>query len=540
MSAKAKVEHYLSLNMPNQAEAVLHKAASSFEVNELYTLLARTQFMRGNSKHARLSAQKSTRHTPESSEAWRVRALPEIAARQTDVARTYLRRAILLDPGHVSAYATSTIQNRSANEPSAAEISSRRAELLDPYSDEALRSKASLLFTVGKIDEAYTVNRRAILLAPNVGRPYFLSALMEKALTRPWNESARRSLAIQPTDDGPRMLVVEKLAAARDPEPAAREIRRVVLSNPDTPVGYVYLAAGSEWVAQKTSPRKLISWLQPLELDAQRCGRQLAVRIANMGYEAQAVELLEYLVAKDPASREAKFALGGCLRKFERFTEAERIARKLINSEKADTRGWILLVEVLQQQGFYDAAERIIKGGLRYTNKNYSLWSLYGNLLLKQERYGRAVKILQRALIAAPTLPQAYEQLAGVYDILTKEVVATKLYARGMRFKGKSSRGLAALSSMALQSGDEVLALKYAQEALDLDPTDERAISAHVTVLIATDDYGGALHAASMQLQRVPDKASAISLYAMTLARSGQLKTAVDLLQAKLADAFPG
>ena len=537
MSAKAKVEHFLSLNMPGQAEALLQTSSDSFKLSDLYTLLARAQFMRGNSTSARLSARKSTRHLPTSAEAWRVRALPEIAARRSVPAKRYLRRAILLDPAYVSAYATATTHSRSANEPADATRFSHRAEIIGPHSDEVLRSKAALLFTTGRLDEANAANRRALLLAPSIGRPYFLAALMDKALGQPWTTGARRALAIQPADDGPRMLIVEKLSESRNQEAIAKEVRRVALSNPDMPVGYLYLAAGSDWVVRNTDSTKLVRWLQPLGLDAQLCGRQFAMRLAALGHDEQAISVLRTLVDLDPSSREARFVLGGCLRKFERYNEAEVIAKRLINSDKADRRGWLLYAELLQQQGFYEAAERVIKGGLRYTEKDYALWSMYGSLLFRQERYGRAIKIYQRALLAAPTLPQAYEQLAAAYDTLSKEAVATKLYARGMRFKGKSARGIAALSSMALQSGDEDLALKYAKEALELDPIDERAIGAYVAVLVAKEDFAAALDAARRQYLRLPEKASVVSIYATTLARSGRADEAVELLHEKMADA---
>lgn len=333
------------------------------------------------------------------------------------------------------------------------------------------------------------------------------------------------------------MLLVEKLSNRRDPEAIAREIRRVVLSNPDMPVGYLYLTNGSDLIVRTVDVHKLVHWLTPMGLDAQRCGRQLAHRLAGMGHQQLAIDVFRTLIRHDPASREAKFVLGGALRRLERYGEAELIAKQLINSDKADRRGWLLYAEILQEQGFYDAAERIVKGGLRYTGKDYALWAFYGTLLFKQERYGRAIKIYQRALLAAPTLPQAYEQLAAAYDTLTKETVATKLYARGMRFKAKSARGIAALSGMALQSGDEELALQYAQEALALDATEERAVAAYVSALLIQRRFVEALDAAHQQYNRLPERASAIALYATTLGRIGRADEAADLLQVKMAEA---
>lgn len=534
MSVRPKVEHFLSLNMPTHAEALIHHSAHLLPIYEFYTLLARAQFMRGNIEKARSYAKRSTRLAPTDAEAWRVRALPEISTRNLVNAQRFLRSALLLDPVNVNAYATATTHSRSGARMHEAERYSRQAQLISPTANDALRSRAALLFDTGKLEDADRVNRWAIITAPNVGRPYFLLSLLSSRLKRPAGSAAKRALLIQPTDDGPRMALVEQYVKARNISGLSVEVRRAILTNPHTPVGYLSLVTSPIWTNLNIRPLQQLRKLTPLGLDAQLCGRQMAAQLAGANKQDETLNVLQYLLTSDRESLDAKIHLGAAYLNFGRYREAERIAKIIVNLEKANPKGWLLYADVLARQGLYEAAERIIKGGLAYTNKDYSLWAMYGTHLREQERYVKSLKTFQRALYEAPTRPQAYENLANAYDLIGKEERVTKIYARGLHFRGKSARGMAALANIALQSGDEGQALARARDACDLDPLEDKAVEAYVKASIACEAFDDALQAAKRHYERFPGKISALSQYATTLAQSGEIDAAMRLIERKL------
>lgn len=392
-----------------------------------------------------------------------------------------------------------------------------------------------MLFATGHYEDADRVNKRAIVAAPYTGRSYFLQALIEKQLGRPFFVLTGRALTIQLTDDAPRMLLVEHLTAAGKYKQLSSEIRRIVLSNPEIPVAYLSLTSSPIWDHVGLNPIKQLRKLTSLGLDQQHCGRQLALRLASAGKQDQAIAVLRHLVAAEPTSRDAKLHLGSAYKNFGRYKEAETVARKLVGEDKKDPKGWLLYSDVLASQGHYEAAERIIRGGLRYTNKDYALWAMYGAQLRDQERYIKALKMFQRALYEAPTRPQAYENLAHAYDLIGKEDRAAELFERGLHFRAKTVQGIAALSGMALQSGDVEQALARAQEALNLDPIDEKAIDAYVNAAYANDMTAEALTISEKHYARFPKAILAMARYATALAQHGQLDAAKTFLENKIA-----
>ncbi|WPZ36180.1 tetratricopeptide repeat protein [Thalassobaculum sp. OXR-137] len=534
MSVKEQVEHFFSLNMPGQAEALIHQSADQLPLNDLYTLLARAQFMRGKMAGARSYATRSIRLAPANAEAWRVRSLPEISSRQHAEAALCLKAALVLDPQYVSAYATATTHSRASGNIANAERLSRQAELVSPLSNEALRSRAALLFATEKFEEANTINRRALITAPNIGRPYYVQALLEQHFGRPYYREAARAVTIQPTDDGPRAMVVETLATKNRTKKLFQEIRRLILTNPELAVGYLFMTASSVWEHASVNPLQQLKKLKPFGLDMNQCGRQLVLRLAGAGKQDEALGVMRYLVSLDPNDRTAPLYLGAAYKNFGRYKEAEKLARELVNSDKTDPKAWMLYSDVLATQGHYAAAERVLRGGLKFTKKDHSLWSLYGTQLREQERYGKSLKMFQRALYEAPTHLQAYENLANAYDLIGKEDLVTKYFERGLRFGAKTAQGIAALSGLTLQAGDIEGALERAQEALDLDPLEDKAVDAYVKAAHANERHREALAVAEAQYKRFPKNISVMSRYASSLARAGEFDNAIAFLESKI------
>lgn len=535
MSVRKQVEHFFSVNMPAQAEALLEQFGSDLRPGELYTCLARAHFMQGKIKAARRNAERATRLEPLNAEAWRVRSLAEISTQAHHLAERFLKAAILIDPQYENAYATATTQNRSSGQLDGAEQFSLRAGLISPLSNDALRSRAALLLSTGRYSEADSVNRRALITAPNVGRPNYVQAILEKQFSRQYYKAAERAIIIQPVDDGPRTMLVEHLATKNQGDKLLAELRRLILSSPSAPIGYLFLATGPVWKNNKFNPLKTLKKIKPLGLDIHQCGRQMAMRLASVGKQDQALEVMNSLANADPDNRSARLHLGAAFKNFGKYKEAEKIARDLVHKDRKDPQGWLLYSDVLATQGHYAAAERVIRGGLSYTKKDHTLWTLYGSQLREQERYGKSLKMFQRALYEAPTYLQAYENLANAYDLIGKEELVTKFFERGLHFKPKTAQGIAALSGLALQAGDVEGALSHAEEALELDPFDDRSVDAYVKAANANEMNSEALTVAERQYERFPKNITVMARYASALARTGRVAEATAFLESKMA-----
>ncbi len=330
------------------------------------------------------------------------------------------------------------------------------------------------------------------------------------------------------------MSLVEHYTRTRNTDRLAVETRRVILATPNSTVGLLTLVSSPIWNKLDIAPVKQIRKLAPFGLDVHLCGRQFATQLAAAGKQNEAIGILRYLLSLDRKSQDAKLHLGAAYSNFGYYKEAELIAKNVVNTDKADPRGWLLYADLLAKQGLYEAAERIIKGGLQRTSKDFSLWTMYGTHLRDQERYVKSLKIFQRAVYEAPTRPQAYENLAHAYDLIGKEESVAKIYSRGLQFRAKSARGLAALANMSLQAGNETQALERARSAYELDPLEERAIDAYVKAAMESGAFAEGLKIAREHYERVPDNISAVSIYATALLQNGDDAAALKLIENKL------
>lgn len=535
MHAKRRVEDLLSQNQLGSAKQLLLDAVDRLKLNDFYGLLARVEFAQGHYLAARDLAKRTTRLSPLSSEAWRIRALPEVATRNSAAALAYLKRASVAEPGYPTSYSTATTFFRTINNLPEAKRAIRRALLVGPEAADGLRADAALRYADGRLEEAADANKKAIIADPSNGRAYYLGTMLPPHDRPEIVTELQRALAISPTDDGPRISLIQSLTRHRRYEKLAREAQRLLLSSPGAEGAYQIMALYPIWKHISVDPLKLVRWFRPIGIEPVSTGRQLTLRLTEAGRDDETLDLVRYLAAIDPDDREGRYFLGVFLRRFGKYEEAEKIGRALINSNKEDKKGWLLLADVLKEQGHTDAAERVIKGGLKYTNKSYALWALYGKHLVDQDRHGRSVKIYQRALCEAPTLPEAYEQLARAYDAIGKEGWAATALSRGMRFKGKAATSIAALANMTLLSGSPLKALEQVEEAREIDPANASVVDVYVNVLLANERVDDALEVASDYLRLFPDRTHAISLYAMTLAQRGRFDESIALIREMMA-----
>ncbi len=535
MGTKGYIDFLFSQNRTASAKNLILNAISELPLGDFYLYLSRAEFGLGNLSGAQQFADKATKHLPRRSEAWRVRALPDISSGRSAAAYENLKRAAIADPGSASCYVTTTILHRTTNNLSAANRSIRRALQMAPTSAEARRAKAALLFAEGNFKQAAEENRRAILAGPNDARVYYLSGILHQSDPVTAQSFFRKSLTISPTEEGPRTARLATYAQEKRYDRLGQEAHRLILTNPAPPEPYRILAVYPVWANQTISALNLARWQVPLGLDPNSVSKQLAWNLLDVGKSDEAIAIAKFLGREHSPRQEGAYFLGGVLLKSRRYKEAEKVGKYLINFDKADTRGWMLLAEVLYEQGFYKAAERVLKAGLKNTDNNYFVLSQYGKHLTEQANVARATAVFKRALAKEPALPQAYEHLSKAYDALGKEDRAAVMLTRGMKFRGRTATSLAALASMTLMSGDPDRALELVQEAWALQPLDAAVTDSYVNVLITNDEFDEAEHIAKSYYKRFPERIHAACLYATTIAQNGKLKEAVSLIRSRMA-----
>ncbi|HVT33216.1 MAG TPA: tetratricopeptide repeat protein [Rhodanobacteraceae bacterium] len=177
----------------------------------------------------------------------------------------------------------------------------------------------------------------------------------------------------------------------------------------------------------------------------------------------------------------------------------------------------IAVVNARMERGDLDGARKILTDYTAAGKKDPVVYSLLGEIALRQKRYAEAIDATQRALAIDPKATRLYAQLADAYTGAGNAKAAAD--ARAKAGNGVPALGDPILLGL-LQSTGEASGEDKKPAASQATPLDEAA------VLFAARQYAGARSKLDGVLKASPRDARALVLYARIEAASGNVAQA--------------
>jgi tetratricopeptide (TPR) repeat protein len=185
----------------------------------------------------------------------------------------------------------------------------------------------------------------------------------------------------------------------------------------------------------------------------------------------------------------------------------------------------IAVVNARIERGDLDGARKILADYAAAGKKDPVVYSLLGEIALRQKRYAEAIDATQQALAIDPKATKLYAQLADAYTGAGNAKAAAD--ARAKAGNGVPMLGDPILLGL-LQSTSEASGDDKKPAAPQVSPTEEAA------VLLAARQYAGARGKLDEALKASPRDARALVLYARVEAASGNVAQAKARIEAAI------
>jgi tetratricopeptide (TPR) repeat protein len=272
----------------------------------------------------------------------------------------------------------------------------------------------------GKYLEAASSFQKARDLVPADPRVanFLGTALLHAKRYTPAREEFRRMLVLQP-DAVEALLGLARIDIRMGDYAAAIPLFEQVLKKDANNVQALYnLGLLMYRTAEYAGARELLERLLTLKDDLPDAHYTLALTCVRQGDDSRAEKELERTVALAPENSQAHFQLASLYVRQGKKGDAEReqkIFEKLWDRQASDRAAEGRARELLRNQDFAGALkeyERLLE--INPSSGRFHLWK--GLCLLKLGRKEEALPALERAVVLDPRLPDAYFQLAILYQ----------------------------------------------------------------------------------------------------------------------------
>ncbi len=133
------------------------------------------------------------------------------------------------------------------------------------------------------------------------------------------------------------------------------------------------------------------------------------------GNAAEAIPMIQKIIAADPDISDAHFALGNILYKERRFQEAVAAFGKALDLKPDDSFAVINIANSYQAMGRYDEAEGFVLDHIKKGFGDPQLTLLLGNLNVHRRAYDKAIVYFDQCLSQNPQSASAHNALAAIY-----------------------------------------------------------------------------------------------------------------------------
>ncbi|MEO8857147.1 MAG: XrtA/PEP-CTERM system TPR-repeat protein PrsT [Burkholderiaceae bacterium] len=418
-----------------------------------------------------------------------------------------------------------------------------RSVAIDPMYFPSVASLAALDLADKKPDEARKRFEAVLAKDPKNGQALLAMAELRARTGAPKEEVADligKAVSANPTDKGPRLLLIDFHLRNKDFKPALSAAQNAVAAIPDSPelldaLGRAQQASGE--MNQALNTYNKVAAMQPLSP-----APQLRLAQANMAAKdtPAATQSLKRALEIKPDLLEAQAALISLAIESKNFTEATNIARTVQKQRPKEPTGYIFEGDVAVKQAKWDAAADAYRAGLKAA-PSPALAIKLNATLAGGGKAAEADKFSESWLKDHPK-DMAYRLYLGDSATAHKNYpVAEKMYVSVIQIQPDNPVALNNLAWVSAKMNKEG-AIGYAEKAIALAPNQPAFMDTLAMLLSDKNDYPKALEWQNKAIALQPENA----LYKLNLAKiyikGGKKDLARKELDelAKLGDKFAG
>src|SRR6185369_14438987 len=248
-------------------------------------------------------------------------------------------------------------------------------------------------------------------------------------------------------------------------------------------------------------------------------------------YFERAFQLSERLTEKDKLYITGWYAIAN-----KDFTRAAETFRAIVNDYPFEVEAYARLAKLLEGEGQYEDAGRILKQGLTIDPEAKNLYNLLGGIYSVLGRHDDAIAMARRYVELAPDEPNAHDTLGLIYQWAGRYGEAVAEYERALALKPEFEVAVIHLGNTYFQLGRYREASEKFERYIQLARFDEgraRGYSSLVYLYLKKKDLPRAQQAA----RQIPKGLRLWSEFFLALDR-GQMAN-VERLQARLSENYP-
>jgi arylsulfatase A-like enzyme/Flp pilus assembly protein TadD len=258
------------------------------------------------------------------------------------------------------------------------------------------------------------------------------------------------------------------------------------------------------------------------------------------GHHAEALPIVESLVARSRESDELYALLGRIFLKLGRFAEAEQALRTSLRNVSADPQRLCHLAQALWEQRKLDEAVACYEQALAAVPDYGHAHKGLGFVRFRQGRFLEAHDHFRRFLELYPNSPEAMAEMGSVLYKLQRPRRAVRYLRQALEQDPAFGPAHRLLWRVLADVGDRVAAIGALRKACQLLPDDRIMLQRTLAWLLATTPEAGAnapqeaIHLAQECCAAQPDEAGNHDVLGMAYAASGDFLRAVEATQRAL------
>jgi len=413
---------------------------------------------------------------------------------------------------------------------------------LDPKFGEARFKLAQTYERMNNLRAAFPEYVRAADALPD-DRAAQIKATQVLLLSRRFEDAKARTTALlarNPKDLETLLLRADAMAALRDPAGAIAEIEEALTVSPESSRAFANLGAVRMQSGEVKEAEA--AFRQAIALDSSSVDAKLS--LANFlwaaGRAPEAEATIKEALAKDPQHLLANRMLGVLYLATRRAKEAEQPLKAVADISKtpaarfqladyyvsvgrtkeaaslltplssdratfAEAEGRLAALDYVE--GRVPEAHKRLDAVLARVPNHVPVLVMKAQWLTTENKLDEALATAKAATAADPQSAPAHFALAVVHDRRREVAEATKSYNEVLRLNPRATAAQVELSRLSLTAGNEQVALHYAEEARQADPSSPAAGVALARSLIASGNLARAETEIAELLKRAPNAA---------------------------------
>jgi tetratricopeptide (TPR) repeat protein len=213
---------------------------------------------------------------------------------------------------------------------------------------------------------------------------------------------------------------------------------------------------------------------------------------AGAGDQTTAIKMLRAALDKEPRNVDTLLEMSAMLVTADKNSEAIPYIDRAIAADPTSSRPYIAKARVLMDMHDDAAAQAALTSALHVTpTTDPEIWLLMGDV---QDRMGDSAHALLSYDSAAKSgldTADIYYKRGHVQEVLKMSDAAMNSYTLASLKDRKDARPLERMAAIQLEAGREVVAVKYLDEAISLDPAFKEAVLARAKIFAAHNDIIG-------------------------------------------------